>query len=83
VITFGRSGAVRAAYTSDLNAMVDHMQKKLPFGFIVDTADSDFSVARYLKVPDDARIERRAVGGSWGRLILTLPVEEAFMEPVT
>ena len=82
-ISFGQAGAPRSVYTSDLNAFIDHAQKKLPFGFVLDTGDSDFAVARYIKVPDEALVGRQAVGGTWARLILTLPVEEAFMEPAT
>ena len=80
-IAFGPAGAARAGFTSDLNAFIDnHAMKRLPFIFVLDTADSDFSSPRWLKVPDEAQIGREAVGGVWSRLILRLPVEEALME---
>lgn len=81
VIEFGQAGAARASFTSDLNAFIDnHALLRKPFVFILDTDDSDFDTARYVRVRDDANIERLAVGGSWGRLAFSLPVEEAFVE---
>ena len=82
-ITFGAAGAARAWFTSDGNAFIrNHAAKRHPFFFVLDTADTDFDDARYLRVTDDARIERLAVGGAWSRLSFNLPVEEAYMEPV-
>lgn len=82
-ITFGAAGAARSWFTSDGNAFIrNHAAKRHPFFFVLDTADTDFDDARYLRVPDDARLERLAVGGAWSRLTFHLPVEEAFMEPV-
>lgn len=82
VIEFGGAGAARAAFTSDLNAFFDeHAFKRLPFLFVLDTADTDFDVARYLKMTDDGSDGRRAVGDTWQRLGLAIDVEEAFMEP--
>jgi hypothetical protein len=83
VITFGAAGAPRSAFTSDLNALVDHALLRRPFVFVLDTADADFDTARYLRVPDDDDIARKAVGGSWSQLTFELPVEEAFMEPAS
>lgn len=81
-LSFGGAGAARADFTSTLNAFLDdHAYKRRPFGFVLDTADSDFDVCRYLKVPDEAQIGRFAVGGTWQNLTLTLPFEEAYMEP--
>ncbi len=80
-IAFGPAGGARAAFTSDLNAFLDnHAFKRLPFIFVLDTADSDFSSPRWLRVPDEADINREAVGGVWSRLILRMPVEEAIAE---
>ncbi len=80
-IAFGPAGGARADFTSDLNAFLDdHAFKRLPFLFVLDTADSDFDSPRWLKVPDEANIERTAVGGVWSRLVLRMPVEEALME---
>lgn len=81
-ITFGEAGLSRAALTTDLLGFIEgYAYLRLPFGFVLDYADTDFAVCRYLKVPDDAEISRRAVGGSWQQLTLVIPVEEAFMEP--
>lgn len=81
IISFGDAGAARADYTATINAFLDdHAFKRFPFGFVVDSADTDFDRARYVKVPDDDRIERFAVGGTWQNLALQLPVEEAFSE---
>lgn len=78
----GDAGIVRSFFTSDLNAFLDtHALLRRPFIFTVDTADTDFDSARYVKMPDDADAPRLAVGGSHsGRLTFSLPVEEAFME---
>lgn len=82
-ITFGNAGLARAWFTSDGNAAIrNHLAKRYPFFFVVDTADTDFDDPRYLKVPDDARLERLAVGGAWSRFTFAIPSEEAFMEPV-
>lgn len=84
VITFGAAGAARASFTSDLNAFIDnHALLRRPFFFVVDTDDTDFDDPRYVKVPDDAEVGRRAVGDTWSRLTFELPVDEAFMEPVS
>lgn len=81
-ITFGEAGTPRADFTASLNAFLDdHAYKRYPFGFVVDTADGDFDDCRYLKVPDDADIQRRSVGGTWQNLTFVLPVEEAYAEP--
>ncbi len=80
-IAFGPAGGARGAFTSDLNAFLDdHAFKRLPFLFVLDTADSDFDSPRWLKVPDEANIDREAVGGVWSRLVLRMPVEESIME---
>lgn len=81
-ISFGDAGAARAEFTDSLNAFIDgHALLRRPFGFVLDADDADFSAARYLKVPDDARVDRLAVGGTWQNLTFHLPVEEAFVEP--
>lgn len=79
-ISFGAAGAPRTSYTSTINAFLDYAALRKPFVFSLDTADADFDTARYLKVPDEATIDRRAVGGAWANLELSLPVEEAFSE---
>lgn len=80
-ISFGAAGMARTFYTSDFNAFLDdHAYKRLPFVFVLDSADTDFGVARWIKVRDGDDITRTAVGGVWSRLELSLPVEEAWME---
>lgn len=80
-LTFGDAGIARSFYTSDLNAFIQtHALKRLPFVFVLDSADTDFDDAMWLKVPDESEIGRLAVGGSYGRFALTLPVEEALVE---
>lgn len=83
-LTFGEAGAPRASFTSDLNAFLDnHALLRKPFIFIFDTADSDFSTARYIKMTDDSDAERYAVGGCYANFTLSLEVEEAYMEPAS
>ena len=82
-LSFGEGGIARSHFTSDLNALIEYMKLRKPFAFVLDTSDSDFATARWLRIPDDGRITRRAVGGSWGRLQPTIPFEEAYMEPAS
>lgn len=84
-LTFGGdAGIVRSFYTSDINAFLDnHAFLRKPFFFIVDTADTDFSVPRYIRMTDDGGASRLAVGGAWSRLALGLDVEGAYMEPAS
>lgn len=83
-ITFGDAGTARADFTSDLNAFLnDHAFLRFPFGFIVDPDDGDFKAPRYVKMADEEEALRRAVGGTWQNLALSLPVEEAYAEPAS
>jgi len=77
----GPAGMARSFLTSDLNAFLDdHAYKRRPFVWVLDTADSDFNVARWIKVTDGGEINRTPVGGMWSRMALRLPVEEALSE---
>ena len=77
----GEAGVARTFLSSDFNAFLDdHAYKRLPFVFVLDTADSDFNVARWVKVPDRSDLKRSPVGGVWSRMTVTLPVEEALSE---
>lgn len=76
----GEAGIARSFLTSDFNAFIDHAQKRLPFVFVLDTDDTEFQAARWLKVPDDAQIPRLAVKGVYARMVVSIQVEEALME---
>ena len=79
----GPAGVARADFTADLNAFItNHVDKRYPFLFAVDTDDTDFAVARYIKMTTGGRVRRSAIGGTWQRLTFEFPVETAFMEPV-
>lgn len=82
VLTVGAAGTVRSAFTSDLNSFIDtHANLRKPFVFVLDSADADFKAGKYLRMSDDGKVERMAVGGSWARMTFSFPVEEAYMEP--
>ena len=85
-IAFGEAGASRTALDAGLTTFISsHAVMRRPFFFILDTADSgtftEFATAHYIKMPRDGRVSRRAVGGTWSRVTVTIPVEEAYMEP--
>lgn len=81
-ISFGDAGGARTAFTSDINPFLDnHAFKRYPFIFVLDEDDADFKTPRYVKLTDDAEVPRKAVGGVYSLLGLTLPVEEAYAEP--
>ncbi len=82
-LEFGRAGVPRSELTSYLNAFITYAEKRQPFLFVVDPDDEDFDTARYLKIPDAARITRKAIGGGTDRFDVMIPVEEAYMELVT
>jgi hypothetical protein len=83
-ITFGAGGYVRSG-AALLHAFLDnHAALRKPFVFVVDPDASDgIGVAKYIKVTDNGRISRTAVGNTWLNLNLSLDVEEAFMESAT
>lgn len=79
----GDAGVVRATFTSDLTSFLQtHYRKLLPFGFVLDSADSEFSAARWMKKPDDARVPTMPVANTYGRFRFDLAMEEAIVEAV-
>lgn len=77
----GSAGMARSFLTSDLNAFIDHANLQRPFVFVLDTDDSgDFARPVYLRKAPGPNVERRAVGGVWNRLTVSMPVVEAWME---
>jgi hypothetical protein len=81
-LAFGEAGIAKAYYTSDLNTFLhDHAFHRKPFVFVLDTDDADFDTAYYLRLTDNARTPRQAVGNSWLRMTADLEVEEAYVEP--
>ena len=81
--SFSAAGIARAAYTSDLNTFIDdHLELRRPFVFVLDSADTDFKVPKYLRLTDGGQVTRQAVGGVWSRLGWSFQVQEAFSEPV-
>ena len=77
----GEAGVVRSWLTSDGHDFLrTHYRKLLPWGLVLDSGDSEFAVARWLKKPDSARSATMPVGGTYGRFTLGLEFEEAMME---
>jgi hypothetical protein len=77
----GAAGSIRSFYTSDLNTFIDsHLMKYRPFIFQLDSGDSDFAKPYYLRRAEGSDVSRKAVGGVWSRLALTVNVEEAWSE---
>lgn len=75
-ITLGAAGVERGV---GIETFLDsHAMKRLPFFFMLDSDDADFSATHFLKLTDDATAARLAVGGRWNRLSLVMDVEEAF-----
>ena len=77
---FGDAGGNRTAMAPVMTFLDNHAYKLRPFIFQLDSDDASFSKPVYLKKTDGGDIGRRAVGGMWGRLGLSLPVEEAWTE---
>ena len=77
----GPAGIVRTFLASDLNAFLTGRYKRCePWVFQLDSADSDFSPAHYLKKPDGATAPRMPVGGVYARMTVPIAYEEAYME---
>jgi hypothetical protein len=77
----GGVGVDRAKFTSDLNDFLQtHYRKCLPWGLVLDSTDSEFAPARWLKKPDDARTPSLPVGGNYSRFTFDVPFEEALQE---
>lgn len=80
----GPAGLDRAFLTSDWTSFLQtHARKRLPFGLVLDSADTDFAPARWLKVPDDADVRSAPVGNNYSRFLAPLPFEEALRETVS
>lgn len=76
----GDVGVVRSDFTEINLWLKNRARRREPWGLVLDSADSDFSAARWLKVPDDQDTPLMPVGGSYGRFLLSVPFEEAMME---
>jgi hypothetical protein len=80
----GAAGVSRSDHTATLKPFADnHLLKRYPFFFVLDTDDTDFDDARFVKMTDAGRLDRSAVGNSWARLRFAFDAEEAFAEAVT
>jgi hypothetical protein len=80
-LALATAGAARSFYTSDLDAFIDnHVDLLRPFIFQLDSDDTDFKKPLYVKRTHDGMVSRKAVGGVWSRLALSIPVEEAYSE---
>lgn len=80
----GDAGVDRGFFTSDLTSFLEtHFRKLLPWGFVLDSADSEFSAARWYKKPADAASPTLPVGNNYSRFRCDLAFEEAMMEQVT
>jgi hypothetical protein len=76
----GDAGLVRSFLTSDFNSFLTTRYKRCePWVFQLDSGDSDFSPAYYLKKPDAAMAPRSAIGGTYARMTAPLAFEEAQM----
>jgi hypothetical protein len=77
----GDAGIVRSFITSDFNPfLVQRYRRYEPWGFQLDSSDSEFARAYYLKRPANAQTPLNAVGGTYGRFTVDVPFEEAYME---
>lgn len=76
----GPAGIVRTFFTSDLNAFIAYAEQRRPYYFQVDSDDASFSTPFFVKLPDEAKISRIPVSGTYNRIKMTLPVEEAWSE---
>jgi hypothetical protein len=77
----GDAGLVRSFLTSDFNSFLQTRYRRCePWAFQLDSSDSDFARAYYLKKPIGAFSPLQAVGGTYGRFTVSLPFEEAQME---
>jgi hypothetical protein len=77
---FGDQGGSRTAMAPVMTFLDNHAYRLRPFIFQVDSDDNDFKKPVYIKKTGDGEIGRRAVGGMWSRLGLSIPCEEAWTE---
>lgn len=79
----GAAGVTRTQFTSDLRYFLESCYRRLlPFAFVLDADDSEFSRAWWIKKPKDARTPNLPVADSYGRFTFDLPFEEAMVEGV-
>lgn len=79
----GAAGVSRADHLATLKPFADnHLLKRYPIFFVLDTDDTDFDDARFIKMTDSSRLNRDAVGDTWNRLRFAFEAEEAFAEVV-
>lgn len=78
---FGEAGGSRTAMASVMTFLDNHAYLLRPFIFQIDSDDTDFKRPVYIKKTGDGEVGRRAVGGMWSRLGLSIPCEEAWTEP--
>lgn len=77
----GDAGLNRSYLTSTLNDFLhNHFDRRRPFFFQVDSADSELSRPYYLVRAPSGDRTRSGVGGVWNRMTLGLPATEAWME---
>jgi|SRR6267378_49518 len=75
------AGLARSFLTSDFNGfLTGRYLRHEPWCFQLDSGDSDFSPARWLRRPVGGAAPRQPVGGTYARFMVPLPVEEAMME---
>jgi hypothetical protein len=77
----GDAGLLRSFITSDFNPfLIQRYRRYEPWVFQLDSADSEFSPARYLKRPNGGMAGWAPIGGTYARMKCDLPAEEALME---
>lgn len=76
----GPAGIVRTFFTSDLDAFIDYAQNRKPFYFQIDSDDAKFLTPMFVKLPEGGEVARVPVSGTYTRIKMTLPVEEAWSE---
>lgn len=82
VLKFGGGvGLDRAFITSDFkDFMQNHYRKFLPWGLVVDSADSDFAPARWVMRPGDQRTPFNPISGTYARFGSDVPFTAALVE---
>lgn len=82
VLKFGGDvGVDRAKFTSDLTDFLqNHYRKFLPFGLVLDSADSDFTPARWMMRPQGAKVPVMPAANTYARFRFDLACEPALVE---
>jgi hypothetical protein len=77
----GAAGVARADHLSTLTPFANnHLLKRYPFFFVLDTADTDFDDPYFIRMSDASRLDRGPVGSTWARLRFAFECEEAWAE---